>query len=130
MAAPISGGAEIGAAIVGVRSAYRKRHSAAHILQNTFADTGKCYRIGGDDFAVICTGIDEQGIRFVLERLQNNLQQHNRFQEVPLSFAWGYAMRKTPEDTADALFERADEAMYACKQRQKKEREKSKDSCR
>ena len=87
-------------------------HSAAHVIQNTFADTGNCFRIGGDEFVVICTGMDEQGIRDVLERLQNAIEQHNRDQEIPLSLAWGYALRKTPEDTADALFARADEGMY------------------
>lgn len=97
-------------------------HTAARLIEETFADSGKCYRIGGDEFAVICTELDEQGVQSVLNRLELAVNQRNRNQEIPLSLAWGYAMRKTPEDTVDVLFHRADEAMYACKQRQKKER--------
>ncbi|MDD5863684.1 MAG: GGDEF domain-containing protein [Firmicutes bacterium] len=93
-------------------------HAAAQAIQDTFADSGKCYRTGGDEFAVICTELDEPGLLDVLDKLEQTLAQCNLHQQPPLSLAWGYAIREAPEDTAEILYQKADDRMYACKQRQ------------
>lgn len=44
---------------------------AADIIQDCFAEIGKCYRIGGDEFIVVCMDQEEAAVKAVLEGLEH-----------------------------------------------------------
>ena len=93
------------------------RH-AAEIIYGCFSPIGKCYRIGGDEFVVICTDHSESEIKAAIEKLENDIQEYNSTADIKLSIAYGYAFRTSSEMTAAQLFNKADEEMYMCKKKQ------------
>lgn len=94
---------------------------AADIIQDCFAEIGKCYRIGGDEFIVVCMDQEEVAVKAVLERLEHRVDQSNAELEPEkrLSLAYGYAFRETLQISLQQLFDQADRQMYLCKQAQK-----------
>ena len=99
-----------------VGDAYIK--STSDILHSNLRGSGPLYRIGGDEFASIITGKDEDFIRDVM----NSLRAENRIavKGQRFSCACGAAMF-TPgiDKTLRDVFKRADDAMYMEKKRQK-----------
>ena len=74
-------------------------------------------RIGGDEFAVLLPGVDERGALAVQERIQSLLELNNQFYPGQhLSMAIGLACCQQSEPVESAI-NRADQAMYADKQR-------------
>ncbi len=70
------------------------------------------YRIGGDEFALICKKMDE----FEVGRMMNGIAE--KMKETPYSFATGYAAWKDTEHLEEAI-ETADAYMYVDKQNTK-----------
>lgn len=68
-------------------------------------------RFGGDEFVIISSNADLQGVRVVAERLQQQFRLQHRG-EVSLSI--GMSLLE-PEDTAQSLLERCDKANYQAK---------------
>ena len=95
--------------------------TAAGLIQEAFCAIGQCYRIGGDEFAVIAAGQEDPAIMAALRSLQRALARHNHGSDrnARLSLAYGYALRHTTDTDTEELFSRADRAMYSCKQEQK-----------
>lgn len=95
--------------------------TTADLIQNSFSEIGKCYRIGGDEFAVICTSQEEAIVKDALHHLDQSLDKHNSElnAEDRLSLAYGYAFRETPQTSIEQLFNNADNAMYLCKKAKK-----------
>lgn len=85
---------------------------AALAIRAAFSHLGDCYRIGGDEFAVICRNTDEAAVARALEALDREIAAVNRAAGVPLALARGYAFSSADTPDADALFVRADDAMY------------------
>ena len=94
------------------------------LVCNTFVHS-PVYRIGGDEFAVVLEGQDYENREALLESIQdafaaalraNDLSPWNRY-----SAAVGMAIYQEG-DTVDAVFKRADEAMYEAKVKMKAER--------
>lgn len=92
---------------------------AADIIKDCFALLGKCYRIGGDEFAVICTDKDEAQIKAALEKIEKSSEKYNLDSEIKLSVAYGYSFRETPDMSAEEIFNKADKAMYMRKKSEK-----------
>jgi diguanylate cyclase (GGDEF)-like protein len=92
--------------------------STADILHSNLRDSGSLYRIGGDEFAMIIVGKDEEYIKEMMKALRNENRQTVKGQS--FSCACGAAMF-TPgiDDTLRDVFKRADDAMYIEKKRQK-----------
>ncbi|MDO4329809.1 MAG: GGDEF domain-containing protein [Lachnospiraceae bacterium] len=96
--------------------------AAANCILDVFGETGRCYRIGGDEFVVILENDTEEVVKKALKHLQERIQEENEQKEIALSIAAGYATWQKPSDTAQELFQRADTAMYARKQQMKQQK--------
>ena len=63
------------------------------------------YRIGGDEFTILCTGADEKKIRLLIQRIELELAEND------YSCSIGYAMNEGGI-SADELYYKADEMLY------------------
>ena len=79
-----------------------------------------CFRIGGDEFAVIAAATDEDAVKAAVETLRRLCAEWDAKEEYPVSIAVGYAMQAGRTMTADELFMEADAAMYQNKAEIKK----------
>lgn len=89
--------------------------SAAGIIKDSFSPIGKCYRIGGDEFAVICVNQDEEAVKSAIDKFERSIREHNRNKKYKLSIAYGYEFRDSEQLSAERLLQKADKAMYTCK---------------
>ena len=96
----------------------------ARLVKDAFGSIGTCYRIGGDEFVVICQGADEAAVQQAIAALQQRIRDENAYPQAHLSVACGYAFGQE-QDTANSLFAAADEAMYQDKRRRADDRERS-----
>lgn len=92
---------------------------AATCIHETFSSVGQCFRIGGDEFAVVLKKLDASAIEVLLGRLKQSIQTINTRRTLPLSIAVGYALRTDSSKTIQMLYEEADANMYAQKKRMK-----------
>lgn len=92
---------------------------AATCIHETFSSVGQCFRIGGDEFAVVLKELDASAIEGLLGRLKQPIQTTNTRRTLPLSIAVGYALRTDSSKTIQMLYEEADANMYAQKKRMK-----------
>mgnify|MGYP000844399496 FL=1 len=93
---------------------------AARCIREAFYRAEDCFRIGGDEFAVIATAADEDAVKAAVEKLRNLCAEWDAKEEYPVSIAVGYAMQAGRTMTADELFMEADAAMYQNKAEIKK----------
>ena len=63
------------------------------------------YRIGGDEFTILCTGVDETKVQILMKRIERELEKTD------YSCSAGYAMNSS-DISFDELYRRADEMMY------------------
>lgn len=96
--------------------------TAARCVRSAFGGQGSCFRIGGDEFAVIMpdpTDTPEDWSK----RLELFLRTYNQMGNYPLSLAWGYSLLRDSEGKqkrfSDWKYE-ADQAMYRNKQQHRK----------
>lgn len=91
----------------------------ADVLIASFFDIGKVYRIGGDEFCVICDDKNEEQIKEALENVEQNIMKanRNRRDQLILSVSYGWGIHNA-HDTLDykEVFNTADERMYEMKQ--------------
>lgn len=76
----------------------------------TVAHKHHVYRIGGDEFTILCSGADEETVKKLIERIENELA-HTEY-----SCSFGYAMNEEGI-SVDELYHRADTMLYRNKQR-------------
>ena len=89
-------------------------------LKSCFSASGRCYRIGGDEFVVVMEDVSEDFVSGCLKNLQSAVDRENAGRENEISFAYGYAAGKVAS-SADfsRLCEKADENMYRQKEEMK-----------
>lgn len=86
---------------------------AADCIRDKFAQAGKCYRIGGDEFAVILEDVSEPSFEMALRGFQSAVADAKPGNPEGLSIAVGYARGSAEgENFADRLLEKADQRMY------------------
>ena len=94
---------------------------SARCLSNAFSSLGSCYRIGGDEFAVVILN-PELSKEDCARKLDEAIAVHNSSNRWKLSIAWGTSYlrddRGNLKRTSDWMFE-ADQAMYAMKSEMK-----------
>jgi diguanylate cyclase (GGDEF)-like protein/PAS domain S-box-containing protein len=76
-------------------------------------------RIGGDEFAVLCEGVDERTALAIAERLSAAVRQPitaRRGEPLRVSVSIGIVLTSDPNRDTETLLAQADEAMYAAKQ--------------
>lgn len=93
---------------------------AARCIREAFYRAEDCFRIGGDEFAVIAAAADEDAVKAAVETLRRLCAEWDAKEEYPVSIAVGYAMQAGRTMTADELFMEADAAMYRNKAEIKK----------
>jgi len=95
----------------------------ATILTRTFRESDVIARMGGDEFAILTIDATEGSIKAIQERLQSNVDAHNRESVggYALSFSLGIIrVDLNSTFTVEALLAQADEAMYAHKKKRKR----------
>ena len=94
--------------------------AAARCIEGSFSEMGTCFRIGGDEFAAILT--DPTGTPEDWQnRLEESVRQYNQAARHQLSIACGASLLRDEQGQTKRLSDwkyEADQAMYACKQRQ------------
>lgn len=88
---------------------------AGEALRKAVGDTVCAARIGGDEFAVLLPGVEDEGVRQIADRIQVVVDMNNQFYTGPrLSFALGMATARSSAELK-LMIQRADEAMYRAK---------------
>ena len=92
---------------------------AAEIISLSYEDFGKCFRIGGDEFAVIGRYKTLAQIEKALRKFKNHIKEYNSKSNLKLDLAYGYARRENTDISTYELFNKADKEMYRFKRRGK-----------
>lgn len=97
--------------------------NAAHIIKKSFIDIGETFRIGGDEFCVICEDATKGGIEAALTKFEVLLAIVNKDRKIKIQVAYGYdSFRKGEDESIFSVFSKADSAMYDHKARCKRSR--------
>ena len=83
-------------------------------LRTLVGHDGILARIGGDEFAIIVSGMDMPGMLKYLDKLnqQNDHIADDSMVNELTTISWGYALQKEREDTLDSLEKEAEAFMY------------------
>ncbi len=88
---------------------------AARCIQSVFADSGPCFRTGGDEFIVLGQMTQEEAENALL-RLADETAQWSADKQIKLSLSAGYARGIEHKGfTIEELIKKADQAMYTAK---------------
>lgn len=91
-------------------------YQAARIIEESFMGIGKVFRIGGDEFCVICKETAKETVDNALANLDVILAGVNDNRQVKVILAYGQAYySKDGNETIYSAFSRADKAMYTNK---------------
>lgn len=83
------------------------------IIKKAFEKIGKCYRIGGDEFAVIIKDKSLGDCQKAIKELKNLISKENEIADLDYSLAYGYAVFEAGKYTSlKELIDRADKNMY------------------
>ena len=82
---------------------------------------GGVYRIGGDEFTAVLTGISESELQSRIDSMYNKITEYNRSAPIQLDFAVGFE-RLSKADTISDCMNRADKKMYVNKRLKKENR--------
>ena len=97
--------------------------AAARCIEAAFSEMGTCYRIGGDEFAALLP--DPEGSEADWQkRLEDAIRLYNQDARHRLSIACGASLLRDEAGRSKRLSDwkfEADQAMYACKRRQKEQ---------
>lgn len=88
---------------------------SANIIMQAFANCGKCYRVGGDEFIVIFEKFKDNEYQHSVKKMQKLIDEFNEKKEPhehELGISLGYAVGTKMDVTLDTVMKRADENMY------------------
>lgn len=88
----------------------------AELLEASFHDVAKCYRIGGDEFCVLAENVEPSGFKQCIDNLNEQCRQLSSDIK-DYSIATGVAEGSAHD--IDDIFHEADNLMYDCKKRMK-----------
>lgn len=93
---------------------------AGFCIANSVLPYGQCYRIGGDEFAVIIVNKETSIIQKCKQELKKQISDYNQTSLVPLVIPSGYAAYDPVQDRdLYGTFNRADQLMYSDKEKTK-----------
>ncbi|RZS56614.1 diguanylate cyclase domain-containing protein [Sphaerotilus mobilis] len=87
----------------------------SQLMRDTFRQSDRLYRFGGEEFVVLLRCPDGQGARAALERLRRRVAERDFPQVGQLTISIGYT-HIDADDTPESAFGRADQAVYHAKQ--------------
>lgn len=90
--------------------------SVSRAIKSVFGHYGQCYRIGGDEFAVVLR--KNVNITNLITRFERKIEEKFKDSSYPISVAIGYSKREK-KDSYEDVIRRADSNMYADKSRRK-----------
>ena len=93
---------------------------AARCIQEAFFRANGCYRIGGDEFAVLWQGAQPEEVETAVQTLRRLCAAWDEPAQGPISIAVGCAVQQPEDAGPDDVLARADAAMYADKAAMKK----------
>lgn len=99
--------------------------ATARLIQQHFPQDSLCFRLGGDEFLVLCSGISEDGINAIYDALQSALCQVREQNQCSyeLTVSYGHVVTDIRKDISLADYiKQADDKMYAFKTLRKKQR--------
>lgn len=86
-------------------------YKSAQFLQEGFKDIGIAYRIGGDEFCVLCVNASKYQVDASLMKLVELLKEYNDKNDLKIVFSYGYDFYSGLQDVFE-VFEIADKKMY------------------
>ncbi|MDD4493582.1 MAG: GGDEF domain-containing protein [Eubacteriales bacterium] len=93
----------------------------ARIIKISFADIGISYRIGGDEFCVLCHNVDKEKLKADFYKLELMVVDLKNSRSMPIDVAYGYEIyNKFRYNNIYDSFTKADLAMYSHKAAMKK----------
>lgn len=90
------------------------------IMNEAFINIGRCYRIGGDEFAILIENTDEDLVKSSVRQVRKNLKREENNYEYPLDVAIGmdvYDRKIWPNKTK--FYHHVDQKMYEDKMKRK-----------
>lgn len=93
--------------------------SVATAVKGTLRETDLLFRMGGDEFMVLCPETDKKGAQVCANRMQQAVKNIT-IVDKPASFAFGIAHSSDDYSEMDNMLNSADVAMYKCKIEMKK----------
>lgn len=94
---------------------------SAEIVNGIMGRSGRLYRIGGDEFCILCEQISDRKMAEKMNRIERTkakLSEALGVDEKEVGIAYGYE-KCTVNDNVREVFQRADNAMYAKKKQMK-----------
>ncbi|RMX11534.1 EAL domain-containing protein [Allofranklinella schreckenbergeri] len=97
----------------------RVLQEAARRLRQATPEGGRCARMGGDEFLMLCPEHEHQTPAFVAERILGLMSLPFQIGHTSLNVCASIGIARAPQDGKDAstLIQNADAAMYECKRR-------------
>jgi diguanylate cyclase (GGDEF)-like protein len=90
--------------------------NAANFIADSVGNIGKCYRIGGDEFAVIIKDSSKETIEDCKEKLERFVQEYNKISSIHLEIPYGITYFDSAKDhDLYGSLNRADQLMYIAK---------------
>ena len=93
--------------------------AVAQLMKSNVRTVDLCYRIGGDEFAVVLPDTDYRGAQIVIDRLRDGADPAYASLPVPVGLSLGAAGCPPEDPDTDSVVAAADRAMYADKARRK-----------
>lgn len=88
-------------------------NNAARVIKKSFISIGEAFRIGGDEFCVICQEATKESVDAALTKLEELLTEINKDRTIKIEVAYGYDFyRKSENKSINSVFAKADCAMY------------------
>ena len=88
----------------------------AELLEETFQNVGKCYRIGGDEFCILAEDKDSEVFEKCIEDMKNKA---DRLHDTIKGYGIAYGVASGNSQDLDDIFREADNLMYTCKKEMK-----------
>lgn len=91
--------------------------AVARTVSTTIRRCDEIFRFGGEEFVVLASYTDEAGARQLAERIRQDVAAINTVNGLPVSVTVSIGIAiMPPSNTAESLFDRADQALYRAKQ--------------
>lgn len=91
--------------------------SIGYAVKNCFRENCSCFRIGGDEFCIIATGVNKNNFEESCRKFEQQINEIAKEKEYLLSVAFAFAVMENGD--IDDCFKRADQQMYKIKARMK-----------